>query len=126
MNDILTHATSAALSATTATTTATEPTAAQVAETNPAIYVKANAENPGTKSFARYAKYQSARSAKEYTALGDYRADLRHDLRKGIVVVGTPPLDLVGGLRVPQSRRSNGPDQEAEPTSFTNDRFLST
>ena len=103
MNGILTHATSVALSPTTATTT--ELTAAQIAETNAAIYVKANAKNPGTKSFARYAKYQSARSAKEYAALGGSRADLRHDLRKSIVVVGTPPVDLFGGLRVPQPRR---------------------
>ena len=50
----------------------TELTAAQVVETNAAIYDKVNAKNPGgTKSFARYAKYQSARSAKEYAALGD-------------------------------------------------------
>ena len=82
MNGILTHATS--VSPTTATTAATELTAAQVAETNAAIYVKANAKNPGTKSFARYAKYQPARSAKEHTALGGFRAGLRHDLRQGL------------------------------------------
>ena len=118
MNGILTHATS--VSPTTATTTATELTATQVAETNAAIYVKANAKNPGTKSFARYAKYQSARSAKEYAALGGSRADLRHDLRKGIVVVGTPPVDLFDGLRVPQPRRSK------DPTKKRNQRALQT
>ena len=42
MNGILTHATS--VSPTTATTTAIELTAAQVAETNAAIYAKANAK----------------------------------------------------------------------------------
>ena len=112
MNGILTHATSVALWPTTATTTATELTAAQVAETNAAIYVKANAKNPETKSFARYAKYQSARSAKDYTALGGSRTDLRHALRKDIIVVGTPPLDLFGGLRVQQPRRSKDPTKK--------------
>ena len=122
MNDILTHATS--VSPTTATTTATELTAAQVAETNAAIYVKPNAKNPGTKSFARYAKYQSARSAKEYAALGGSRADLRHDLRKGIVVVGTPPVDLFDGLRVPLPRRSKDPTKKRNQRALQSTGFF--
>ena len=53
---------------------------------NPNLRVVGN-KRPGTDAGDRFAKYKTATSVQEFFWLGGTRADLKHDIAKGIVII---------------------------------------
>lgn len=57
------------------------------------IDVKPNPKRAGSKAFARYALYESAKTVGEYLRNGGIKADLRYDQSKGHLVILEKVLD---------------------------------